>query len=114
MAYHAFDYYMNVDDFPDVDALPRGHTGEYLRLRAGRTSRRVSCTSSSPSSSSRTGPDSVVAQHAPAGLIDRVLDHLQATQRDDGGWDDEHGLAYWQPYFSTVVLLALQRFGRLD
>jgi hypothetical protein len=113
MAYHAFDYYMNVDDFPKVEtyreavlenlyacALAHEEAGDLHKLF--------------PLFQFAQGPESVVAQHAPAGLIDRILNHLQSTQRDDGGWDDEHGLAYWQPYFSTVVLLALQRFGRLE
>jgi hypothetical protein len=59
------------------------------------------------------GPESPVARDAPHGLVDRLLDHLGSSQREDGGWDDEHGLVYWQPYFSTVILLALKRFGRV-
>ncbi len=112
MAYHPFDYFMNVSDFPDVDtyqaatleniydcAQAHEEKGEYQKLF--------------PLFGFAPGPDSVVARNAPVGLIDRVLDHLQETQRDDGGWKDEHALAYWQPYFSTTVLLALKRFGRV-
>ena len=112
MAYHAFDYFMNVSDFPDIDdyraatleniyacALAHENNGEPHKLF--------------PILQFASGPESLAAQGAPAGLIDRVLDYLQETQRDDGGWGDEHGLAYWQPHFSTVVLLALKRYGRL-
>ena len=113
MAYHPFDYYMHVDDFPDVDAY-RAATMENIYACALAHERKGELHKLFAIFQFAPGPDSPVAQHAPTGLIDRVLDHLQATQREDGGWDDEHGLAYWQPYFSTVVLLALQRFGRLD
>ncbi len=112
MAYHPFDYYMHVDDFPDVDAY-RAATLENIYACALAHERKDELHKLFAIFQFAPGPDSPVAQHAPTGLIDRVLDHLQATQREDGGWDDEHGLAYWQPYFSTVVLLALQRFGRL-
>jgi hypothetical protein len=60
------------------------------------------------------GPDSIVARNAPTGLVDHILDYLEGSQRDDGGWDDEHGLLYWQPYFSTIILLALKRFRRIN
>ena len=115
MAYHPFDYYMNVSEFPGPIDLSQYREATLENIYA--------CALAHEKSGEMHklftffqfahGPDSVVAQNAPAGLVDRILDYLQATQRDDGGWDDEHGLAYWQPYFSTVVLLALKRFGRL-
>ena len=112
MAYHAYDYFMNEDDFPKIEeyraatleniyqtALAHEITGEMNKLF--------------PFFQFAPGPDSIVAQEAPEGLVDRLLDHLESSQREDGGWDDEHGLLYWQPYFSTVILLALKRFGRI-
>ena len=112
MGYHAFDYYMNVTDFPDLDTY-RSATLENVYACALAHEEKGGMNKLFPILQFAHGPDSVVAQEAPARLIDRILDHLQTTQREDGGWDDEHGLAYWQPYFSTVVLLALKRFGRL-
>jgi hypothetical protein len=113
MCYHAFDYFMNEDDFPDIDvyrkatldsiyqtALDHEERGEHHKLF--------------PFFQFAVGPRLTVSENAPAGLIDRILDHLATSQREDGGWDDEHGLDYWQPYFSTIILLALKRFGRLE
>jgi hypothetical protein len=112
MAYHAHDYFLNEDGFPELEkyqsaaleniyacALGHEEQGEMHKLF--------------PLFQFVTGPDTRVAQEAPPGLIDRILDYLETSQRDDGGWDDEHGLPYWQPYFSTVILLALKRFDRL-
>ena len=112
MAYHSFDYFFNEDDFPGLEdirelvlkniystALAHADQGEMNKLF--------------PFFQFATGPESFVAREAPEGLVNRLLDHLESSQREDGGWDDEHGLPYWQPYFSTVVLLALKRFGRI-
>ncbi|MCK5793419.1 MAG: hypothetical protein KAH12_01850 [Anaerolineales bacterium] len=112
MAYHSFDYFFNEDDFPGLEdiresvlkniystALAHADQGEMNKLF--------------PFFQFATGPESFVAREAPEGLVDRLLDHLESSQREDGGWEDEHGLPYWQPYFSSVVLLALKRFGRI-
>jgi hypothetical protein len=112
MAYHACDYFLNVPDFPDLDML-RSATLENIYECALAHEKQGEQAKLFPFFQFAVGPESLVAQEAPAGLVDRILDHLQSTQREDGGWDDEHNLAYWQPYFSTVVLLALRRFGRL-
>jgi hypothetical protein len=60
-----------------------------------------------------TSPESEVAKAVRPELLDKFLDYLANAQREDGGWDDQHGLTYWQPYFSTVVLLTLKRFNRI-
>ena len=112
MVYHAFDYFLNEDQYPESmkfqeavlqniyqTAMAHEDKGELNKLF--------------PFFQFATGPESIVAQNAPDGLIDRILDHLETSQREDGGWDDEHGLPYWQPYFSTIILLALKRFGRV-
>ncbi len=112
MAYHAYDYYMSVTDFPDLE-MYQSATLENIYACALGHEEKGEMNKLFPIFQFADSPESIVAREAPVGLIDRVLDHLQAMQREDGGWDDEHGLAYWQPYFSTVVLLALQRFGRL-
>jgi hypothetical protein len=112
MAYHAFDYFFNEDQFLGLEeyrdavlkniyktTLAHEEQGELNKLF--------------PFFHFASGPDSAVALHAPDGLVNRILDHLENSQREDGGWDDEHGLPYWQPYYSTVILLALKRFGRV-
>jgi len=112
MAYHVFDYYMNEADFPSVETY-QAAVLENIYACALAHEKKGEMNKLFPIFQFASGPDSLVAQEAPAGLVDRILDHLQESQRDDGGWDDEHGLTYWQPYFSTVILLALKRFGRL-
>ena len=112
MAYHPFDYFMNEDDFPEVDQY-RDATLENIYQTALNHEARGEMHKLFPFFQFADGPDSEVAQNAPDGLVDRILDYLEGSQREDGAWDDEHGLDYWQPYFSTIVLLALKRFGRV-
>jgi len=113
MAYHPFDYFMNEDDFPKIYNF-REATLENIYQTTLNHEARGEIHKLFPFFQFASGPDSVVAQNAPEGLVDRILDHLESAQREDGGWDDEHGLDYWQPYFSTIILLALKRFGRLE
>jgi hypothetical protein len=112
MGYHAFDYFFNEDDFPDIEKF-RSATLENIYRTALDHEKNGERNKLFPFFQFASGPDSVVARKAPAGLVDRILDYLEKNQRDDGGWDDEHGLPNWQPYFSTLVLLALKRFGRV-
>lgn len=107
MAYHAYDYFMNVPDFPDgtayrqaviqniVDCAVQAPEAQYYSLFAFAPT-----------------PDSAVARALPPGLIERFLDVLQATQRDDGGWNDQHELRQWQPITTMHVLITLRRYGR--
>lgn len=113
MAYHAHDYFLNEGDFPDLDKY-QSATLENIYTCALAHEERGEMNKLFPFFQFATGPETRVAKEAPSGLIDRFLDHLESTQRDDGGWDDEHGLPYWQPYFSTIILLALKRFDRLE
>ena len=113
MAYHAFDYFMNEDQFPELEKY-RQSTLENIYQTALAHEQRGEMNKLFPFFQFAAGPKSIVAQNAPQGLVDRILDYLQGSQREDGGWDDEHGLDYWQPYFSTIILLALKRFGRVE
>ncbi len=105
MAYHAFDYFMNVDDFPDVETY-----------RQATISNIAACAEKAPEKQwfvlfqFAPTPDSPVAKAVP-NLIKRNLDYLASTQRDDGGWEDEHGIPHWQPVFTILVLMALRRHG---
>jgi len=112
MAYHPYDYFFHEDDFLAVETC-REATLENIYRTTLDHEKKGEHHKLFPFFQFADGPDSLVAREAPAGLIDRILDYLQDAQREDGGWHDEHGLPYWQPYFSTVILLALKRFGRL-
>ena len=112
MAYHSHDYFLNEDNFPDLEVF-RKATLENIYQTALAHEEQGENNKLFPFFQFAASPESVVAQNAPEGLIDRLLDQLESSQREDGGWDDEHGLPYWQPYFSTVILLALKRFGRI-
>ena len=108
MAYHGYDYYMNVDDFPDVE-MYRGAVVDNIRA----------CAESAPESqyasllSFAPMPESRVAKAMPK-LVERSLDYLTETQADDGRWRDQHDLAHWQPATTISALRALGRHGRLE
>lgn len=108
MAYHAHDYFMHVQPTPETEVLKQAAIENIIE-----------CAQKVPEKQYftffqfATSPDSEIIKAAPAGLVDKFLDYLVGAQREDGGWSDEHGLTYWQPYFSTVVLLTLKRFNRI-
>jgi hypothetical protein len=108
MAYHGVDYFLNVPDFPDIDSYRRATLDNV-----------IACAQAAPEKQAYVvfqfapTPQSPVAQASPDGLITRRLDYLERAQREDGGWDDEHGLSQWQPYVTIISLLALQNYDRL-
>ncbi len=108
MAYHAFDYFMNVPDYPDLEA----HRQATIRNI-------VACAVAAPENQYNVVfqfapmPDSPVAQALPPEFLRRCLDYLADTQRADGSWPEEHGIPRWTPYATIRVLLALRRYGRL-
>jgi len=108
MAYHSVDYFLNVTDFPDVE-----------QYRQATLDNVIACAQAAPEAQTYVlfqfapTPESVVAQALPEGLLTQKLDYLAETQREDGGWPDEHGLPQWQPYTTLLSLLALKRYGRL-
>lgn len=108
MAYLAYDYFLQVDDFPDVETY-RQATIENI----------IDCARKMPEKqyyvlfNFAMWPDSPVAQAMPRDLIDRSLNAILETQQDDGGWKDEHGLAQWYPVVTTQNLLALRNYGAL-
>lgn len=107
MQYHGFDYFMNVDDFPDVETY-----------RAAVIDNIVALAENLPESQYESfmrfvpTPDSPVAQRVPH-IVKRVLDYLSESQQDDGRWTDQHGLAHWQPVVTIGVLGSLRTHGRL-
>ena len=108
MAYHAFDYYMNVPEFPDLAAFRQAVANNI-----------VACADAAPEKQYYnlfhfvTEPATAEALGVPQVLVARVLDHMEASQQEDGSWHDEHGLPQWYSYVTILVLLALRRFGRL-
>lgn len=108
MAYHAYDYFMNVTDFPDLE-----------KYRQAVIDNIIQCAEAAPEKQYfvvfqfAPTPNSPIAPHLPEALVKRNLDYMVATQREDGGWDDEHGLRHWQPYFTITVVNALKNWGRL-
>lgn len=107
MAYHAFDFFFAIDDFPDLD-----------NLRAATIDNIVACAEAAPAKQFDSlfvfapTSDSLVARALPPGLLDRFLDALAQAQQDDGRWLDQHNLSQWQPMTTINVLLALRRHGR--
>jgi hypothetical protein len=108
MIYHAFDYFMNVDNFHDVQTY-RQAVIDNMRSCAEKMPERQYAVilQFAPT------PDSMVARAMPE-FVARSLEYVQDTQRDDGGWTDEHNMKHWQPYFTTMILRALSRHNRLQ
>jgi hypothetical protein len=108
MAYHALDYYMNIDSFPDLQTY-RQAVIDNIRTCAEKMPERQYAVllQFAPT------PDSTIALAMPQ-LVTRSLDYVQDTQRDDGGWADEHNMKHWQPYITTMILWALKRHNRLQ
>lgn len=107
MAYHAYDYFMNVNDFPGVE-----------QYRQATINNIATCAAAMPETQFYSlmqfagSPQSAVAQAIPQ-IVSRALDYLTSTQRDDGGWDDQHNMKHWQPSVTLIVLRALLRHGLL-
>lgn len=108
MAYHAFDYFMYVADFPDIEAHRRATLENIIALAEAAPENQYYSLFHYVS-----GPEQARALGIPQGLLTRCLDYLEAAQQEDGSWVDQHGIATWYPHVTILVLLALRRFGRL-
>ncbi len=98
---------MNEEEFPEIEKY-RDAVLENIYQTALNHEERGEMNKLFPFFQFASGPDSIVTQNAPDGLVDRFLDRLEDAQREDGGWEDEHGLAYWQPYFFYSYPFGLQ------
>ena len=108
MTYHSFDYFMNIDDFPQLAGFRAATLAHTVALAETLIPKRhYTLFFFAPE------PDSPVAQALPEAALSRCLDTLATTQREDGGWADEHDLPQWQPITTINVLTALQRYGGL-
>jgi len=109
MAYHAFDFFFAVDDFPELE-----------RFQQATVDNIVACAEAAPENQYDSlfvfapTPDSMIARALPAGLPDRFLDALSDAQQPEGNWLDQHNLPQWYPMTTINVLLALKRYGRWE
>ena len=109
MAYHAFDFFFAVDDFPELE-----------RFKQAAVDNIVACAEAAPENQYDSlfvfapTPDSMIARTLPAGLPDRFLDALSKAQQPEGHWLDQHNLPQWYPMTTINVLLALKRYGRWE
>ncbi len=107
MAYHAFDFFFAVDDFPGLERF-RGATVDNI----------IDCAIKAPENQFDSlfafapTPDSPVARALPDGLLARYLDALASAQQDAGHWVDQHDLPQWYPMTTINALLALRRYGK--
>jgi hypothetical protein len=107
MSYHAYDYYMNVDDAPNLEACRHATVETILDLaQKAPDDQTYSFFKFAPT------PDSPVAKAAPEAFIRRKLDYLDSTQQEDGGWRDQHGLPQWYPMVTISNLYTLRNYGR--
>lgn len=109
MAYHAFDYYFGISDFPDLEVHRHATLDNIVSLAAKAPEKQYFVVFQFAPT-----PDSPVARALPNDLLKRCLDYLQDTQQEDGRWLDEHNMPGWQPYVTILVLSALKSYGRLS
>lgn len=112
MCYRPFDFYFNIPAFDDIEdyqeaVLANMNACLKLHIEKGEMKKLF------PLFQFIHSPNSPLLEAIDQSLVEQTLDYYASTQREDGGWDDEHGLKYWQPYFSTLVLLGLKRFNRI-
>ena len=107
MAYHAFDFFFAIDDFPQLDLMREAAIDNIVALaKSLPDNQRDSLFAFAPT------PDSIVAKALPASVLSRCLDHLDTSQQPEGNWIDQHNLPQWYAMTTINALLALQRHGR--
>lgn len=106
MLYHAYDYFMNDSEFPEIE-----------KYRQSTIARVIELAKAAPENQAYslfmfvTKPDSPIAKAAPE-LVKHHLDLLEKQQLADGSWKDQHDLPQWSPYWTIIALLRLRSFGR--
>jgi hypothetical protein len=106
MLYHAYDYFMNVSDFPNVETF-----------RQATIQRIVQLAEAAPDNQAYSifmfvkNPESPLAKAAPA-LVQRNLSLIASQQKEDGSWEDQHSLPQWSSYWTIIALQRLRAFGR--
>ncbi|WP_342554239.1 hypothetical protein [Paenibacillus sp. FSL R7-0652] len=108
MAYHAHDYYLNLEDTPENRPFIEATIDNIIKCAQNTTEKNYFTLFQFASS-----PDTRVAQAMSKDMLNEFLDDLVSSQREDGGWSDEHGLKHWQPYHTIFTLSVLRNYGRL-
>jgi hypothetical protein len=106
MAYHAFDYYSSIEESEKYYNAKQAMMRNILECAENATEKQYHTLFQFMKS--RTDE---LYKYIPNNITDSFLDYLSMSQRDDGGWEDEHGLIYWQPYVTIQILCALKNFG---
>ena len=107
MAYHAYDFFIAMDDYPALADYQSATIDNILACaRALPESQYDSLFAFAPT------PDSLLAQALPAELLTRCLGHLAGAQQSDGHWRDQHELPQWYTITTINALLALRRYER--
>lgn len=107
MLYHAYDYFMNDDGFPNVEIYRETTRARIIELiKAAPKEQYDTIFLFAPT------PDSPIAQQIPE-VIQKALDSIESQQQEDGCWHDQHNLPQWFPMTTINNLLTLQRYGRL-
>ncbi|MCY4146505.1 MAG: hypothetical protein OXE95_03190 [Chloroflexi bacterium] len=107
MAYHAYDFFFAIDDFPAL--------ADYRRATIDNI---IACARALPDSQVDSlfaftpAPGSLVACALPPGILERCLDRLASAQQSAGHWRDQHELPQWYPITTINALVALRRYDR--
>lgn len=108
MLYHAHDYFLHVEDFPEIATFREATIRRIVELADSAPEARVyHIAHYAPS------PTTPIARFLPPSTLERTLAVLATRQCEDGGWDDEHGLPHWRPYVTLLVLNMLRNFGQI-
>lgn len=108
MAYHAHDYYLNLEDTPENRPFIEATIDNIIKCAQNTTEKNYFTLFQFASS-----PDTRVAQAMSKDMLNEFLDDLVSSRREDGGWSDEHGLKHWRPYHTIFTLSVLRNYGRL-
>lgn len=104
-AYHAYDYFIHVEDFPDVEVYRKAIIANIIALAESAPPEQYYQFFLFASS-----PDCALAKATPPKLLKKMLNTLQSSQQDDGAWHDQHNLPHWYTWTTLVVLNALKNY----
>ncbi len=108
-AYHAVNYFFNIDQYPDLAKYQDATVDNIRTLLEARPDK-----GSEALFQLAPFPDSLIMLALPDELIQRELDRLLDTYLDNGGWHDEHNLPHWYVGATIANLTTLQRHERIN
>lgn len=106
MAHHGYDYFMHIDDFPEVEIYRKAVIENMLALAEAAAPEQYYQFFLFAGS-----PDTPLARATPPKLLKKLLSALAKAQNSDGAWEDEHQQPEWYPWTTIVVLNALKNHG---